>query len=161
MKKEKKTNNAPMKEQVTENGNNKLVVEFTTVDGYMAALERKHSEPTFTWERDCAFRELTDYIENDYKGFGDVEDYNKYYVMAKFNFTPLQYLRLKYLQGDTSARNNIGDFIASKNASAGSIIGDLQHYAKEIVRHAENFTDNMEILDLCYYIVFKLEEKEK
>lgn len=157
----KKTNNAPKKEQVIENDNNKMVVEFETVDGYMAALERKHEE----WDGDhskteCAIRELKIYIEYSYNGFGENAEFTKYYVMSEFNFTPLQYLRLKYLQGDTSARNNIGDFIASwKNASAGSIIGDLQNYARVIVRHADLCTDNMELVDLCYYIVFKLEEK--
>lgn len=153
---EKKIENAPMKEQVIENDNNKLVVEFSTVDGYMAALERKHEE----WDGDhseteCAIRELKIYIEDCYNGFDDVEDYKKYLSMAHLNFTPLQYLRLKYLQGDTSARNIIGDFIARH------LIPDLQYYARVIVRHADLCTDNMELVDLCYYIVFKLEEKEK
>ena len=74
--------------------------------------------------------------------------------MAHLNFTPLQYLRLKYLQNDTSARNKIGDLIASNNALLGK-----QNYARVIVRHADLCTDNMELVDLAYYVVFKLEEK--
>ena len=142
---------------------NSMVVKFETVDGYIAALEEKRKEQ----ESDLGFignlhgmsKAFIGYIK-DYKGFKDDADYNKYLCMGMGNFNPLKYLRLKYLQHDTSARNKIGGFIAGCTASDGSIIYDMQQIAKVIVRHADKFTDNMEVLDLCYYINYKLEEKE-
>jgi len=140
---------------------NGMIVEFTTVSSYMAALEFKEAEnKTLSSYMLEHFKSFLDYIKKDYKGFEGDAEYNMYLHKSQLKFTPLDYLRLKYLQHDTSARNKIGNFIASWNPNDGSEADIIQMIAKEVARHAEKYIDQMEIVDLCYYINFKLEEKE-